>query len=100
MAVMTIQGKKYYPVANWYKCQHVFYNAVDRAWNRVYDARDNGSIEEEEKAEEWLEKCEDLLQKFDCNPKDARGIVYALYEDYKIMKDIIGGYAFRHGGYV
>ena len=41
-----------------------------------------------------------MLQKFDCNPKDARGIVYALYDDYKLMKDIIGGYAWRHGGYV
>ena len=100
MAVMTIKGKKYYPVANWYKCQHVFYNAVDRAWCRLYDARDNGTAEEEEEAEEWLAKAEDMLQKFDCNPKDARGIVYALYDDYKLMKDIIGGYAWRHGGYV
>ena len=100
MAVMTIKGKKYYPVASWYRCQHVFYNAVDRAWCRLYDARDNGTAEEEEEAEEWLAKAEDMQQKFDSNPKDAKGVVYALYDDYKLMKDIIGGYAWRHGGCV
>ena len=98
MAVITIKGKKYYPVASWYKCQHVFYNEVDRAWNRLYDVRDNGTAEEE--AEEWIEKVEDILQKFECNPKDTRGVVYALYDDYKLMKDIIVGYTWRHGGCV
>ena len=41
-----------------------------------------------------------MQEKFDSNPKDTKGVVYALYDDYKLMKDIIGGYAWRHGGCV
>lgn len=94
----VIQNEKMYPVGRWDKYQHVFYNATDRAWNSLHDAEDSGEGFDE--AEEWLERCEELQGKWDCNPQDANGIVYALYKDYKDMKDIIGGYAYRHGGRV
>ena len=93
-----IKTVKLYPVGSWYRNQHVFYNAVDRAQNSLFDARENGvGIEE---AEEWLEKCNNALARFDFGPKDSREVVYAEYNDYKFMKDVIGGYAMRHNGYV
>lgn len=93
-----IKTVKLYPVASWERNQHVFYNAADRAQNSLFDARESGiGIEE---AEEWLEKCNNALERFDYGPKDSMGVVYAEYEDYKSMKDIIGGYAVRHNGHV
>ena len=93
-----IKTVKLYPVGSWERNQHVFYNAVDRAHNNLFDARENGAGIEE--AEEWLEKCNNALARFDCGPKDSRGVVYAEYNDYKFMKDVIGGYAMRHNGHV
>lgn len=93
-------GKKMYPVGKWITYQHVFYNASDRAYNAFYEAEESGTTEEFEKASAWRERVEDLLTKWDSNPKDSNGVVYALYEDYKDMKDIIGAYAWRHNGYV
>lgn len=93
-----IKTVKLYPVGSWERNQHVFYNAVDRAQNSLFDARENGAGIEE--AEEWLEKCNNALARFDFGPKDSRGVVYAEYNDYKFMKDVIGGYAMRHNGYV
>ena len=52
-----------------------------------------------EKKCEQYEKSQELIGKWDCNPQ-VNGIVYAYYEDYKMMKDVIGGYAWRHNGYV
>ena len=44
-----IKTVKLYPVASWERNQHVFYNAVDRAQNSLFDARENGvGIEEAE----------------------------------------------------
>jgi len=90
-------GKKMYPVGKWITYQHVFYNANDRAWNALHDAEEKGG--DVEHAASWLERVQELLGKWDSNPQ-VDGIVYALYEDYKTMKDIIGGYAERHGGFV
>ena len=89
-------GKKMYTVGRWITYQHVFYNAIDRANIAVYDAQTG---DEMDKALDWLDRVEDLLSKWDFNPR-VNGIVYAIYEDYKTMKDIIGGYAWRHGGTV
>lgn len=96
----VLNKTKLYPVGNWYKYQHVFYNAHDRAMNALYDMQQSGTAEQLDKAIEWSERVEDLLGKFDCGPRDRSGMVYAEYKDYKAMKDIIGGYAYRHGGTV
>lgn len=93
-------GKKMYPVGKYLTYQHVFYNASDRAYNAFYDAMENGSAEEFDKASAWRDRVEELLDKWLTNPQDSNGIVYALWEDYSTMKDIIGGYAVRHNGYV
>lgn len=96
----VLKKAKMYPVGRWETYQHVFYNAHDRAINALHDAREHGSVEQLDKAIEWSERVADLLGKFDCGPRDKNGIVYAEYRDYKVMKDIIGGYAYRHGGTV
>lgn len=101
MKVLTEKstGLKMYPVGKFLKYQHVFYNASDRAFNSYYDALETDSAEEIDRAEEWRARVDDILDKFNSNPQ-VNGVVYAYYEDYKIMKDIIGGYAERHNGYV
>ena len=101
MKVLTEKstGLKMYPVGKFLKYQHIFYNESDRAFNSYYDALETGSAEEIDRAEEWRARVDDILDKFNSNPQ-VNGVVYAYYEDYKIMKDIIGGYAERHNGYV
>ena len=96
----VIKNKKLYPIGNFNKYQHVFYNEVDRAWNRIYDIEEGKSNEDMDEAYEWLEKCQEAQGKFDFGPQDVNGVVYVEYEDYKFMKDVIGGYAYRHGGIV
>lgn len=96
----VIKKTKLYPVGNWYKYQHVLYNAHDRAMNAMHDAEQSGTAEQLDKAIEWNERVEDLLGKFDCGFQDANGMVYMEYKDYKVVKDIIGGYAWRHNGTV
>ncbi len=66
----------------------------------MYDARNNGTRDEENKAIDRVDKAEHMLEKFESNPMDKNGIVYALYDDYKMMKDTIAAYAQRHGGRV
>ena len=96
----VIKKTKLYPVGNWYKYQHVLYNAHDRAMNAMYDAEQSGTAEQLDKAIEWNERVEDLLEKFDCGIQDSTGMVYMEYKDYKETKDIINAYAYRHGGTV
>ena len=96
----VLNKTKLYPVGNWYKYQHVFYNAHDRAMNAIYDAEESGNTEQLSKAIEWNEIVNDLLDKFDCGFQDANCMVYMEYKDYKVAKDIIGGYAWRHNGTV
>ena len=96
----VLNKTKLYPVGNWYKYQHVLYNAHDRAMNTMYDAEESGTAEQLGKAIEWNERVEDLLEKFDCGIQDSTGMVYMEYKDYKETKDIINAYAYRHGGTV
>ena len=96
----VIKKTKLYPVGKWETYQHVFYNAHDRAMNAMYDAEESGNEEQLSKAIDWNEKVNDLLDKFDCGFQDVNGMVYMEYKDYKVAKDIIGGYAFRHNGTV
>lgn len=96
----VLNKTKLYPVGNWYKYQHVLYNAHDRAMNVMYDAEQSGTAEQLDNAIEWNERVEDLLEKFDCGIQDSTGMVYMEYKDYKETKDIINAYAYRHGGTV
>ena len=81
---------KLYPVGNWYKYQHVLYNAHDRAMNAMYDAEESGNAEQLGKAIKWNERVEDLLEMFDSGIQDSTGMGYMEYKDYKETKDIIG----------
>ena len=87
------ENKKMYPVGKWMTYQHVFYNYNDICYNEMYDkGHSQSSID-------IFERAQELLEKWDSNPR-VNGIVYAYYEDYKQMKDIIGAYAWKHNGYV
>lgn len=96
----VIKKTKLYPVGRWETYQHVFYNAHDRAMNAIYNAEESGNAEQLSKAIDWNEIVNDLLDKFDYGYQDANGMVYMEYKDYKVAKDIIGGYTFRHNGTV
>ena len=96
----VLNKTKLYPVGRWETYQHVLYNAHDRAMIAMHDAEESGNAEQLSKAIDWNEIVNDLLDKFDCGPRDNNGMVYMEYKDYKVVKDIIGGYAWRHNGTV
>ena len=66
----VLNKTKLYPVGNWYKYQHVLYNAHDRAMNAMYDAEQSGTAEQLDKAIEWNERVEDLLEMLDSGIQD------------------------------
>ena len=96
----VLNKTKLYPVGRWETYQHVLYNAHDRAMIALYDAEESGSAEQLSKAIDWNEIVNDLLDKFDYGPRDNNDMVYMEYKDYKVVKDIIGEYAWRHNGTV
>lgn len=81
------QGQKLYPVCSWENNQHKLYNASDRATIRWAETN----------SEEALAECNEidrLIEVFDgCV---INGLVYAVYEDYKKIKDYIAAYDARH----
>lgn len=81
------QGKKLYPVCVWEKNQHKLYNAYDRAYLALYD---EGYTDE---AAAELERVEKAMSAFDAHV--IGGMVYATWEDGKVIKDIIGAYNVR-----
>ena len=83
----TKDGKKLYAVCRWESNQHKIYNAYDRAMIRCYE-------EGTEEAFKHREKIETALKWID-NVKDD-GLVYAPWEEYKLIKELIGGYDLRH----
>lgn len=89
----TKENKKMYPVGKWVIYQHVFYNYNDICYNEMYDK------DHTDESIEKFERSQEILEKWDSNPRH-NNIVYAYYEDYKEMKDIIGAYAWRHNGRV
>lgn len=78
-------GKKLYPVCSWENNQHKLYNAHDRAMIRLYDGED---------VYDELERIEKAMSAFDSCV--IGGLVYAVWEDYCLIKSIIGGYDARH----
>ena len=87
-------GKKMYPVCNWEKNQHKIYNAHERAWVRRNEAYMHGTSEELEEAQKAYDYAMIAYDAFDACVRD--GIVYATWEDGRVIKDLIAGYDFRH----
>lgn len=85
-------GNKLYPVCSWEKNQHKLYNAHDRIWCAIYDAREAGEDDSElYEALEKLEKAQEAFERY-----VIQGIVYATYPDSCIIKDYIAAYNARH----
>lgn len=89
--IKVINGVKYYPF-NGEKNQHKLYNAYDRAKNLI-DDMDFGELEynkaEYDKAQDLLEKLEDLLTKV------TGGICYLKGSDLALAKDLSTAYDLR-----
>lgn len=81
-------AKKLYPVCGWYKNQHKMYNYNDKMAIAYYDTYGDSEYEA-------LRESERLLSVFNDGVR-SDGIVYAEYEDYKKIKDIIGYYDLTH----
>lgn len=90
LVIDTETNKKMYPVGKWNTYSHVFYNYNDRCFNNMMEMHTEDS-------EIKLEESEHLLNCFERNPR-VNDIVYAYYEDYRKMRDVIEAYVFRHGG--
>ena len=94
MAVITRKdGTKLYPCCGFEENQHKLYNAYDVAMCALYDAEDNHDSEAMNRAQEALDRVETALGWEHCV---YNGIIYAPYDVYKIIKDIVGAYDFRH----
>lgn len=78
-------GKKLYPVCSWEKNQHKLYNAHDRIMNAIYEGKADYDA---------LDRIERAMSAFDAYVID--GIVYATYEDGKLIKDYVWAYDLRH----
>ena len=82
------QGVKLYPVCNWELNQHKIYNAHDRAMNYCTDTNwCDKAVQELERVDKAMEAIDRYV---------INGMVYARYEDYKLLKDIISAYDARH----
>ncbi len=79
------EGKKLYPVCRWEENQHKLYNAHDRIMNSIYE----GEADYED-----LERVEKAMDAFDAYV--IGGVVYATYEDGKLIKDYVWAYNARH----
>lgn len=90
----TNNGTKLYPVCNWERNQHKIYNYSDRCKNAEHEAFLNGSEADYNKAVERSENAEHLIEVF--NGFVVDGVVYAEYNDYKAIKNVIAGYDYRH----
>ena len=90
----TNSGAKLYPVCNWERNQHKIYNNADRCRNAEQDAFLNGSETELNKAITRREHAEHLVDVI--NGFIIDGVVYAEYDDYKAIKDVIAAYDIRH----
>ena len=82
------QGFKLYPVCNWEANQHKIFNAHARAMVYCYDT-------------DWCDKAVQELERVDkamnaINQYVINGMVYARYNDYRLLKDIIAAYDARH----
>lgn len=80
------EGKKLYPVCSWEENQHKLFNAHDRAMNNIAEGVVDGYEE--------LEKVERAMDAFEAHV--ICGLVYATYEDSKLIKDYVWAYNARH----
>lgn len=87
----TKRNKKMYPVGNFMNHQHMIFNYSDKCYNEMMETETSDSYDR-------FYESEQLVDKFNTNPR-INGIVYAYYEDYKKLKDIIGGYIVRRDTY-
>lgn len=87
--VITRDGEKLYPVCGWEKNQHKMFNYNDKMYNYMVES-DYGDAEVDA-----FEESERLLDVFNGGVR-SDGLVYAVYGDYKKIKDIIGYYDMTH----
>ena len=78
-------GKKLYPVCSWEKNQHKLYNAHDRIMNAIHEGKADYDA---------LDRIERAMSAFDAYVID--GIVYATWEDGRLIKDYVWAYNARH----
>ena len=88
------KGNKLYPVCSWEKNQHKLYNAHDRLFVAICDAREEGNVGELSRLLDTMETLERVMGIFDSYV--VEGIVYATYKDGLIIKDYIWAYDARH----
>lgn len=88
------KGEKLYPVCSWEQNQHKLYNAHDRLYNAIYDARETNDYEEEERLEKAMEELEEVMEIFESCVYN--GLVYATWKDGLRIKNYTWAYDSRH----
>lgn len=94
MAVITKKdGTKLYPCCGFEANQHKLYHAYDVAMCALYDAEESNDLEAMNRAQEAIDRVETALGWEYCI---YNGVIYAPYDVYKIIKDIVVAYDLRH----
>ena len=94
MAVITKKdGTKLYPCCGFEANQHKLYNAYDEALSALYNAEYTNDSEAMDRAQEAVDRAEIALDWEHCV---YNGLIYAPYDVYKIIKDIVVTYDLRH----
>lgn len=93
--IVNESGEKLYPVCLWGKNQHKLRNAYVKSQNNLWEAFENGTKEDYDKAlkdDKWITH---LSEVFDHGIK-VKGIVYATYKEGRAIKEIIAKYDATH----
>ncbi len=93
--IVSESGEKLYPVCSWGKNQHKLHNAYVKSQNNLWEAFENGTNEDYEKALKINKWITHLSEVFDYGIK-IKGIVYATYREGQAIKDIIARYDATH----
>lgn len=81
------KGEKLYPVCSFEENQHKLYNMHDRIINAIYDKPDDETLyEKRDRIEHVLAVSNTVID----------GLIYATYEDSKLIKDLIATYNATH----
>jgi hypothetical protein len=91
--IIKKDGTKLYPCCSFEANQHKLYNAYDVAMCALYDAEENNDSEAMNRAQEAVDRVETALGWEYCV---YNGLIYAPYDVYKIIKDIVVAYDLRH----
>lgn len=95
MVITRKDGTKLYPCCSYEENEHKIYNAHDRVMCELYKAQDSEDWDTVDEIYYQLDRIDRALNWVNCV---YNGLIYAPYEDYQIIKEIVITYDLRAKG--